>query len=383
MMAAGWSVLFIAWPYLVDQVPRPQRLLVERSWYGLRFALPALAGVLCPPFVARYPRRPVALAVAAACLACASLASGIELQRVDDQRGDMLMAEALKQSDKYVWYGALFAAVMSLGAGLTVRPRPQAPRRSRSTLHGDASWMPMKQVARLLPETGSIVIGERYRVDRDDVASVDFGPKNPFTWGRGGRARLVTYDPTAFPAGSTHGLVFAGSGGFKTVSTVVSTCLRWTGGVARFPQSCHQPPFRVRSGRRSGCPCRDRTARRGQPVLRALVRAAPHRRSRPYRLLPGVRQQAHAQGPARIHGAAGGVVSQAARSHPQGLDQQVRAGRARAVHQPDRRNLLRRLQGGDQRNRLAQIRPVCGPGLRQQLQSPGSPDRADGRVPLD
>src|SRR4051812_49710411 len=63
------------------------------------------------------------------------------------------------------------------------------------------------------------------------VASVDFDPKNPYTWGRGGRARLVTYDLTAFPAGSTHGLVFAGSGGFKTVSTVVSTCLRWTGGV--------------------------------------------------------------------------------------------------------------------------------------------------------
>src|SRR4051812_50208716 len=63
------------------------------------------------------------------------------------------------------------------------------------------------------------------------VASVDFDPKNPYTWGRGGRARLVTYDLAALPAGSTHGLVFAGSGGFKTVSTVVSTCLRWTGGV--------------------------------------------------------------------------------------------------------------------------------------------------------
>src|SRR4051794_37937010 len=171
MMAAGWSVLFIAWPYLVDQVVPPRRPFVERTWYGLRFAVPALAGFLCLPFIARYRRRPVALAVAAGCLACASLASSIELQRVDNQRGDMLMAEALKQSDKYVWYGALFAAAMSLGAGLTVRPRPQTPRRSRSTLHGDASWMPMKQVARLLPETGGIVIGERYRVDRDDVPS--------------------------------------------------------------------------------------------------------------------------------------------------------------------------------------------------------------------
>ena len=68
----------------------------------MRFAVPALAGFLCLPFIARYRRRPVALAVAAACLACASLASAIELQRVDDQRGDMLMAEALKQSDTYV-----------------------------------------------------------------------------------------------------------------------------------------------------------------------------------------------------------------------------------------------------------------------------------------
>ena len=31
MMAAAWSVLFIAWPYLVDQVPPPQRLLGNYS----------------------------------------------------------------------------------------------------------------------------------------------------------------------------------------------------------------------------------------------------------------------------------------------------------------------------------------------------------------
>ena len=111
----------------------PQRLLVERSWYGLRFAsAPALAGFLCLPFIAAL--------IAAGPWRCRSpppawlahLVSVIELQRVDSQRGDMLMAEALKQSDRYVWYGALFAAVMSLGAGSTVRPRPQTPRRSRS-----------------------------------------------------------------------------------------------------------------------------------------------------------------------------------------------------------------------------------------------------------
>src|SRR3954466_1115339 len=100
MMVAGWSVLFIAWPYLVDQVSPPHRLLAERTWYGLRFAMPAGVGLLALAFVPRYHRRPVALAVAAACLACASLASVIELQlanvielqRVDSQRGDMLLA---------------------------------------------------------------------------------------------------------------------------------------------------------------------------------------------------------------------------------------------------------------------------------------------------
>src|SRR4051794_41817957 len=117
MMAAAWSVLFIAWPYLVDQVPPPQRLLIERSWYGLRFAVPALAGFLCLPFFARYRRRPVALAVAPACLACASLASGIELQRGDGPRGGMLMAGGLKQSGPDGWYGAPFAAGLGLRGG--------------------------------------------------------------------------------------------------------------------------------------------------------------------------------------------------------------------------------------------------------------------------
>ena len=31
MMAAAWSVLFIAWPYWVDQVSPPQRLFIDRE----------------------------------------------------------------------------------------------------------------------------------------------------------------------------------------------------------------------------------------------------------------------------------------------------------------------------------------------------------------
>src|SRR4051794_41850183 len=104
MMVAGWSVLFIAWPYLVDQVSPPQRLLVERSWYGVRFAVPALAGFLCLPFIARYRRRPVALAGAVARFAFAALARALELPPGGDQRGGLLMAGAPEQSGPYRWY---------------------------------------------------------------------------------------------------------------------------------------------------------------------------------------------------------------------------------------------------------------------------------------
>src|SRR5438105_4080353 len=38
-------------------------------------------------------------------------------------------------------------------------------------------------------------------------ASVEFDPQNPFTWGKGGRAPLITYDPAMNPRGSTPGLV--------------------------------------------------------------------------------------------------------------------------------------------------------------------------------
>ena len=74
MMVAGWSVLFIAWPYLVDQVSPPHRLLAERTWYGLRFAVPAGVGL--------FPWR-----------SCRAIAAGPW------------------RSDKCVWYGALLAAM--------------------------------------------------------------------------------------------------------------------------------------------------------------------------------------------------------------------------------------------------------------------------------
>jgi type IV secretion system protein VirD4 len=47
------------------------------------------------------------------------------------------------------------------------------PRRIRGkrALHSEADWMTAAEAQRLFPETGDIVIGERYCVDQDSVAS--------------------------------------------------------------------------------------------------------------------------------------------------------------------------------------------------------------------
>lgn len=70
-----------------------------------------------------------------------------------------------------------------------------------------------------------MVVGEAYRVDLDRTAKVAFDPAKPATWGQGGKAPLLI-DPCT--EGPTHSLIFAGSGGFKTVSAA-TTLAHWTG----------------------------------------------------------------------------------------------------------------------------------------------------------
>jgi hypothetical protein len=107
--------------------------------------------------------------------------------------------------------------------------RPVAqPIRSTTDNHGHARWALMQEVLLLWPgpnpSFGGVVVGEAYdpRQDRGP-----FSPGNPATWGQGGRAPLLI-DPSI--EGSTHSLVVAGSGSFKTTSAV-STLLTWTGSV--------------------------------------------------------------------------------------------------------------------------------------------------------
>ncbi|WP_246787342.1 Ti-type conjugative transfer system protein TraG [Rhizobium leguminosarum] len=113
--------------------------------------------------------------------------------------------------------------VVLIGNAAFARAEPKRIQGKRA-LHGEADWMKLTEAAKLFPDTGGIVIGEHHRVDKDSVASQAFRSDNAETWGAGGKSPLLCFDGSF---GSSHGIVFAGSGGFKTTSVTIPTALKW------------------------------------------------------------------------------------------------------------------------------------------------------------
>lgn len=125
------------------------------------------------------------------------------------------------------------------------------PRRigGKRAVHGEADWMKIQEAAKLFPEPGGIVIGERYRVDRDSVAAMPFRADDQQSWGAGGRSPLLCFDGSF---GSSHGIVFAGSGGFKTTSVTIPTALKWGGGLVVLDPSSEVAPMVSEHRRQAG-----------------------------------------------------------------------------------------------------------------------------------
>ncbi len=125
------------------------------------------------------------------------------------------------------------------------------PRRigGRRAIHGEADWMKIQEAAKLFPEPGGFVIGERYRVDRDSVAAMPFRADDQQSWGAGGRSPLLCFDGSF---GSSHGIVFAGSGGFKTTSVTIPTALKWSGGLVVLDPSSEVAPMVSEHRRQAG-----------------------------------------------------------------------------------------------------------------------------------
>ncbi|RDJ01413.1 Ti-type conjugative transfer system protein TraG [Rhizobium grahamii] len=126
-------------------------------------------------------------------------------------------------------------------AGNAAFARPE-PKRivGKRAVHGEADWMKLSQAEKLFAESGGIVIGERYRVDRDSSAAHSFRADSAETWGAGGKSPLLCFDGSF---GSSHGIVFAGSGGFKTTSVTIPTALKWGGALVVLDPSNEVAPM--------------------------------------------------------------------------------------------------------------------------------------------
>ncbi len=165
-------------------------------------------------------------------------------------------ASVISYIDPATAIGATLAAVAGVFA-LRVAMRGDAafasavPRRihGKRSIHGDAEWMAPKDARRLFPEAGGIVVGEAYRVDKDTVAERGFRADDRETWGVGGKSPLLCFDASF---GSTHGLVFAGSGGFKTTSVTVPTALKWGGSLVALDPSNEVAPMVLEHRRKAG-----------------------------------------------------------------------------------------------------------------------------------
>lgn len=237
----GLAVYVVGWHW--------SRLALDLSghtqfWFLRASPLPPLllgplAGLVSVSILPMHRRRPVAMATLVCFMAVAGSYGLREFGRLAPYvaSGEVSWARACSFLDMAAVIGAV-GGFISVGIAARMSTAVREPvKRARRGTFGDADWLPMPAAGRLFPPDGEIVVGERYRVDKDNVHKLPFDPGDPATWGRGGKVPLLTFKQDF---DSTHMLFFAGSGGYKTTSNVVPTALRYTG-----PLICLDPSAEV------------------------------------------------------------------------------------------------------------------------------------------
>ena len=115
-------------------------------------------------------------------------------------------------------------SAMLLGKSFFIKDTAKKDResyRSASSVFGSAklgSWASIKKT--VSSQNSGVVLGEDY----DPRKNPSYSHDDPKTWGKGGKSPIIAMD-TAYEAG--HSLIVAGSGGGKTASFVVPTCLTY------------------------------------------------------------------------------------------------------------------------------------------------------------
>lgn len=229
-MAAGVSPDYAYW--FLRSAPIPNLLFGPSAGLITVFALPL------------HRRRPVAVMSLLCFMGIAGFYALREYARLSPSvdSGAVTWDEVLSYLDFFaVIAAAVGFVIVAVSARISVVVIDPVKRARRATF-GDADWLSMSAVGKLFPSDGEIVIGERYRVDKEMIRDVPFDPGHQETWGRGGSAPLLTYK---LDFDSTHMLFFAGSGGYKTTSNVVPTALRYTGPLVCLDPSTEVAPMVV------------------------------------------------------------------------------------------------------------------------------------------
>ncbi|MET3793279.1 Ti-type conjugative transfer system protein TraG [Aquamicrobium terrae] len=218
-------------------------------WFLRASPLPALlfgplTGLLAIWALPMHRRRPIAMASLVTFFAVAGFYGLREYGRLAPSvaSGAVSWDEALSYLDMVAVLGAVIGFMLMAIAARITTVVPEPFKRAKTGIFGNADWLPMPAAGRLFPPDGEIVVGERYRVDKDVVHEVPFDPYDASTWGKGGTMPLLTYK---LNFDSTHMLFFSGSGGFKTTSNVVPTALRYSGPLICFDPSTEIAPMVV------------------------------------------------------------------------------------------------------------------------------------------
>lgn len=159
-------------------------------------------------------RRPVAMVSLLCFLPVVGIYTLREINRLSPfvESGALQWDQALSFLDMV---SVVCAAIGFIVSAVSVRISsvvPETVKRARRGIFGDADWLPMSATAQLFPADGEIVVGERYRVDKEPIHALPFNPVDPSTWGRGGKAPLLTYNQNF---DSTHMLFFADQADLK------------------------------------------------------------------------------------------------------------------------------------------------------------------------
>ena len=226
-------IVFVLWPEMLKLYPNnPAYTIVYRSFRVAAVAAPALLLFAIAGITRKGDHgRAVAGLSALFLLGLIGWTVWDEYARLRPYYPRYQIAQILKFVDIPLFcacmFGLFVAFIIPLLSLVRVRRTARGyskPVRSKTAAYGDAEWAGMKEAGELFPTDCLLPIGDLFRVDLDGSATRIFNPQDAKTWGSGGQKPLMGFN---CDFGSTHGLIFAGSGGFKTTGAVVPMLLTW------------------------------------------------------------------------------------------------------------------------------------------------------------